>query len=98
MRFGKKGKLLSCYVCSYQILKRVRSVAYGLDLPTCLVFIHPVFCVSKLKKCVGDSLLVVLVEDAGISNSWSYEEVLIKILDRQVCRLRTKYVALVKVL
>lgn len=51
-----------------------------------------------LKKSVGDPSLVVPLESVGISNSLSYKEVPIEILDRQVCRLRTKDVALVKVL
>lgn len=50
-----------------------------------------------LKKYVGDPSLIVSVEDIGVMDSLSYEEVLVKILDRQVRRLSTKDIALVKV-
>ncbi|XP_016558036.1 uncharacterized protein LOC107857702 [Capsicum annuum] len=49
-------------------------------------------------KCVGDPFLTVPVEDVGVTDSSSYEEVSIEILDRQVYRLRTKYIASMKVL
>jgi len=50
-----------------------------------------------LKKCVGDPSLIV-PEDVGVTDSLSYLEVPIEILDRQVCRLRTKDAASVKVI
>ena len=51
-----------------------------------------------LKKCVGDPSLIVHVEDVGMMDSLSYEEVLIEIFDRQTKRLRTKDIILIKVL
>ncbi|WMV18412.1 hypothetical protein MTR67_011797 [Solanum verrucosum] len=50
------------------------------------------------KKCMGDPSLIILIEDIGINDSLSYEEIHIQILDRQVCKLRTKEVASVNVL
>lgn len=60
--------------------------------------IHPIFHVSILKMYMGDPFLIVPLESIGILNSLSYEEVLIKILDRQVCHLRTNDVDLIKFL
>lgn len=54
------------------------------------------FHVSMLKKCVGDTSLIVPVEDVDVMNSLSYKEISIDILDNQVHRLRIKDVALVK--
>ncbi|WMV29152.1 hypothetical protein MTR67_022537 [Solanum verrucosum] len=98
MRFGKKGKLSSRYVGPYQVLKRVGKVAYELDLPNKLAPIHPVFHVSMLKKCIGDPVSILPLEGLEVDKNLSYEEVPVKILDRQVKRLRNKEVASVKVL
>ncbi|WMV58003.1 hypothetical protein MTR67_051388 [Solanum verrucosum] len=51
-----------------------------------------------LKKCMGDTSLIIPIEDISIKDSLSYEEIPVQILDRQVCKLRTKEVASVKVL
>ncbi|WMV19676.1 hypothetical protein MTR67_013061 [Solanum verrucosum] len=46
---------------------------------------------------MGDLLLIIPTEDIGIKDSLSYEEIPVRILDRQVLKLRTKEVAPVKV-
>lgn len=46
----------------------------------------------------GCLYFIIPVENNGISNSLSYEEVPVEILDKQVRRLKTKDVASVKVL
>ncbi|WMV35098.1 hypothetical protein MTR67_028483 [Solanum verrucosum] len=98
MRFGKKGKLSLRYIGTYRISKRVGKVAYELQLPQELAAVHPVFHVSMLKKCMGDPSLIIPTENIGIKDSLSYEDIPVQILDRQVCKLRTKEVASVKVL
>ena len=98
MRFGRKGKLSSRYVGPYEILHCVGGVAYELALPAELAFVHPVFHVSMLKKCLGDPTSILLVESLGVDEDLSYEEVPIEILDIQVKRLRNKEIATVKVL
>ncbi|WMV58778.1 hypothetical protein MTR67_052163 [Solanum verrucosum] len=98
MSFGKKGKLSSRYIGPYIISKRIGNVAYELELPQELSAIHLVFHISMLKKCMGDPSLIIPIEDIGIKDRLSYEEIPIQILDYQVCKLRTKEVALVKVL
>ncbi|WMV25355.1 hypothetical protein MTR67_018740 [Solanum verrucosum] len=98
MRFGKKGKLSPRYVGPYKILKRNGKVAYELELPAELAAVHPVFHISLLKKCVGDPASVVPLESVAVRDSLSYEDVPVKILDRQVRRLRNKEAASVKVL
>ncbi|WMV50578.1 hypothetical protein MTR67_043963 [Solanum verrucosum] len=98
MRFGKKGKLSPRYIGPYRISKRIGKVAYELELPQELAAVHPVFHVSMLKKCMGDLSLIIPTEDIGIKDSFSYEEIPVQILDRQVRKLRTKEIAPVKVL
>lgn len=75
----------------------MRNISYELELFASLGCIHP-FHVCMFKKYVGDPSLVAPIKSVGISNSLSYEEVPIEILDRQVRRLMTKDVASVKVL
>ncbi|KAF3622940.1 putative zinc finger protein VAR3, chloroplastic-like [Capsicum annuum] len=89
-RFGKKGKLSPRYVGPFRILSRVGKVAYKLELPTDLSFVHSVFYVSLLKKCIGDPVVVVPLECTDIHDSFSYEEIPVEILDLQIRRLRNK--------
>ena len=62
MRFGRKGKLSPRYVGLYKILQRVGEVAYELAFPAELVFVHPVFHVSMLKKFLGDLASILPLE------------------------------------
>ncbi|XP_049378037.1 uncharacterized protein LOC125842765 [Solanum stenotomum] len=58
-------------------------MAYELELPSGLEFVHPVFHVSMLRKCIGDPYRVDPVEDVQITEDLSYEETPVAILDRQ---------------
>ncbi|WMV59406.1 hypothetical protein MTR67_052791 [Solanum verrucosum] len=51
-----------------------------------------------LKNCMSDPSLIIPIEDIGIKDILSYEEIPVQILDRQVRKLRTKEVPSVKVL
>lgn len=79
-----KSKLSSHYINPYKISRMFGNVANELDLLVSLASLHPVFYISMLKKCVGDHSFVVPIEDIGVKDSPSYEEVFMKILDRQV--------------
>ena len=77
MRFGKKGKLSPRFIGPYRILHKVGQVAYELELPSGLEFVHPVFHVSMLQKCIEDPSQVVPVEDVQITEELSYDETLV---------------------
>ncbi|KAF3622611.1 putative membrane-bound transcription factor site-2 protease-like [Capsicum annuum] len=98
MLFGNKGKLSHRYIGPYQILRRIDGVAYELEFPASLGSVHPAFHISMLKKCIGDYSLVLPVEEIKVSDSLSYEEESVEILDCQVRKLRSKEIASVKVL
>ncbi|WMV54670.1 hypothetical protein MTR67_048055 [Solanum verrucosum] len=98
MRFGKKGKLSPRYIGPYHIAKRIGNVSYELELPQELAAVHSVFHISMLKKCIGDPSLILPTKSIRIKDNLSYEGVPVQILDSYVRRLRTKYVASVKVL
>ena len=68
-----------------------------MELPQDLATIHPVFHVSMLKKCMGDPSLNIPTTNVGIKDNLSYEEISVQIIDRQVCKLRTKEVTSIKV-
>ncbi|WMV58942.1 hypothetical protein MTR67_052327 [Solanum verrucosum] len=78
MRFGNKGKLSPWYTGPYKIPKRIGNIAYELELPQDLVAVHLVFHISMLKKCMGDSSLIIPTEDSVIKDSLSYEEILVR--------------------
>ncbi|WMV18542.1 hypothetical protein MTR67_011927 [Solanum verrucosum] len=46
--------------------------------------------ISMLKKCIANPSLIVPTKNIGIKDNLSYEDVLVKILDRQVRKMRTK--------
>ena len=98
VRFCKKGNFIPRYVGPYEILEIVGKVAYELKFHYELALVHPVFHVSMLMKCIGDFKSILPIEGLDIQENLSYEEVSVKILDRQVRKLRNKEVDSVKVL
>nr|GEU94343.1 retrotransposon Orf1 [Tanacetum cinerariifolium] len=62
VRFGKRGKLNPRYVRPFKVLEKVGFVAYNLELPQELRWIHNTFHVSNLKKCYSDEPLAVLLD------------------------------------
>lgn len=82
MRFGKKGKLRRRYVGPYEVRQRDEIVAYILRLPSELTLVHPVFHIFMLKKSIGDTVSILLIEGIEVDDDLSCEEVSIEILDR----------------
>ncbi|KAF3632548.1 putative 12-oxophytodienoate reductase 1-like [Capsicum annuum] len=83
MMFGKKRKLSPQYVSPYRILRRIYNMAYELDLAINLAFVHPIFHLSLLNKCIDGPVIVVPLDSVGSQDSPSYEEVLVEALDHQ---------------
>ena len=80
MRFVRKGKLSPRFIGPFEILDRVGSVAYGLDLPPALSAVHDVFHVSMLRKYVADPSHIIDYEPVTMDSSLSYKEVPVEIL------------------
>ena len=74
----------------YEILQRVRNVAYDLKIPSALALVYPLFHVFMLKKCIGDPESILPIEGLGGDQNLSYEEVPLEILDRQAKRFQWK--------
>ena len=97
-RFGVKGKLSPRFIGPFEILEKVGEVAYRLALPPALSGVHNVFHVSMLRKYVSDPSHVLSYENLELDEDLSYEEKPVQILDHKDKVLRTKTIALVKVL
>ena len=98
MHFGKKGKLSPRYVGPFIITEIIGPMAYRVELPPELAEVHDVFHVSTLRRYVHDPLQVVDLEPLQIQANLRYNELPIQILDQNEQKLRTKTIALVKVL
>ena len=59
VRFGKRGKLSPRFIGPFEILERVGTVAYRLELPPSMSGVHEVFHVSMLRKYTPDPAHVV---------------------------------------
>ena len=58
----RKGKLSPRFVCLFEILERVGTLAYKVALPSYLSKIHNVFYISTLRKYVFDAFHVLELE------------------------------------
>ena len=54
VRLGKRGKLSPRFIGPFEILERVGTVAYRLDLLPSMLGVHEVFHVSMLRKYTPD--------------------------------------------
>ena len=98
VRFGKRGKLNPRFIRPFEILERVGLVAYRLALSSDLKFVHNVFHVSMLRKCMSDTSKIIVPEPLQIQEDLTYVEHPVEVLDRKERVLRTKTIPMVKVL
>ncbi|GKD58685.1 hypothetical protein Tco_1296194 [Tanacetum coccineum] len=97
VRFEKKGKLAPRYVGPFEILQRIGLVAYRLRLPEELSSVHDTFHVSNLKKCLADANLHVPLDEIKVDKTLRFVEEPVKIMDREIKKLKCRSIALVKV-
>ncbi|GJX47521.1 putative reverse transcriptase domain-containing protein [Tanacetum coccineum] len=95
--FVKRNKLSLRYVGPFEVVDRVGPVAYRLRLPQELVGIHDTFHVSNLKKCLADVNLHVPLGEINIDDKLRFVEEPIKIIDREVKKLKRSWIPIVKV-
>ena len=86
LRFGKKGKLSPRFIRPYEVLERIRPVAYRLALPPELAKLHDVFHVSMLRRYRSDESHILPVLKIQVQEDFSYDEEPKAILAREVKR------------
>ena len=97
VRFGKRGKLSPRFTGPFEILERVATVAYRLELPPSMSGVHEVFHFSMLRKYTPDPTHVVDGGQIEVDTDVTFEEGLVCILDSRDQILRLKTVRLVRV-
>ncbi|GKA42530.1 putative reverse transcriptase domain-containing protein [Tanacetum coccineum] len=80
-----------------KILARVGHVAYTLELPEELKGIHSTFHISNLKKCLAEGDIVVPMEEIQLDDKLHMIEEPVKVVNREVKRLKQSRIPIVKV-
>ncbi|KAL4034919.1 hypothetical protein IC575_003591 [Cucumis melo] len=93
----EEGKPSPRFVGPFEILERIGPVAYRWARPI-FAAVHDVFHISMLRKYVADPTHVVDFEPLQISENLSYEEQPVEVLAREVKKLRSREIPLVKIL
>ncbi|XP_050876342.1 uncharacterized protein LOC127080053 [Lathyrus oleraceus] len=93
----KSRKLTPRLIGLYQISKKVGDVAYRIMLPPSLANLHDVFHMSQLRRYIMDPSHVVQLDDVKVRDNLTVETLPMRIEDREVKQLRSKEIALVKV-
>jgi hypothetical protein len=95
IRFGKRGKLSPRFIGPFKVLKRIKDVAYQLELPPELEGIHNTFHVSYLRKCLAEESSVITIQDVSIDPMKIMVDEPVVILGRKQKKLRRKVIDLV---
>ena len=98
VRFGKQGKLSPIYIEPFEVLERVGTVSYRLELPPILSSVHEIFHVSLLRKHTLDPTHMVDWEELVVDTNGTFEEGPVCIMDSREQVLQGKSVRLIKVL
>ncbi|GJR76338.1 putative reverse transcriptase domain-containing protein [Tanacetum coccineum] len=79
------------------IIPKIGTVAYRLELPKKLSRVHSTFNVSKLKKCMADESLAVPLDEIQVDKKLNFIEEPVEVKDREVKRLKQSRSPIVKV-
>ncbi|GJT72963.1 putative reverse transcriptase domain-containing protein [Tanacetum coccineum] len=79
------------------VLAKVGTIAYKLELPQQLSRVHSTFHVSNLKKCLFDEPLAILLDEIHIDDKLHFVEEPVEIMDREVKRLKQSRIPIIKV-
>ncbi|GJV26925.1 putative reverse transcriptase domain-containing protein [Tanacetum coccineum] len=86
--------MLRAYVLDFG---KVGTVAYRLELLERLSIVHSTFHILKLKKCMADEPLAIPLDKIQVDDKLHFAEEPVKIMDREVKRLKQSRIPIVKV-
>nr|GEY07066.1 putative reverse transcriptase domain-containing protein [Tanacetum cinerariifolium] len=95
--FWQTKKLNPRYIGPFKILDRVGTIAYRLELLEQLSRVHRTFRVSKLKKFMSDEPLAIPLDEIQVDDKLNFIEEPVKVMDREVKRLKQSRIPIVKV-
>nr|GEX35403.1 putative reverse transcriptase domain-containing protein [Tanacetum cinerariifolium] len=81
----------------FQVLAKVGTIAYRLELPQHLSRVHNTFNVSNLKKCLSEEPLAISLDEMHIDDKLCFVEEPVEIIDREVKRLNRSCIPIIKV-
>ncbi|GKE35372.1 hypothetical protein Tco_1454694, partial [Tanacetum coccineum] len=97
IRFGKRGKLNPRYIGPFKIIAKVRTIACRLELPEKLIRVHSTFHISNLKKCLVDEPFAIPLDEIQVDDKLHFIKEPVKIIDREVKRLKQSRIPIVKI-
>ncbi|GJX73647.1 putative reverse transcriptase domain-containing protein [Tanacetum coccineum] len=80
-----------------KVLAKVGTIAYRLELPDQLSRVHSTFHVSNMKKCFSDEPLAIPLDEIQIDDKLNFIKEPVKIMDREVKRLKQSHILIAKV-
>nr|GEU83394.1 retrovirus-related Pol polyprotein from transposon TNT 1-94 [Tanacetum cinerariifolium] len=84
----RRRKLNPRYIRPFNILAKVGTLAYRLELPEQLSQVHSTFHDFNLKKCFVDEPLAILLDKIQINDKLNFIKEPVEIMDREVKRLK----------
>ncbi|GKC07864.1 putative reverse transcriptase domain-containing protein, partial [Tanacetum coccineum] len=75
----------------FQVLAKVGTTAYRLELPDQLSHVHSTFYVSNLKKCYADVPLAISLDEIQIDDKLNFIEEPVEIMNNEVKQLKKSY-------
>nr|GEZ09722.1 reverse transcriptase domain-containing protein [Tanacetum cinerariifolium] len=91
------GRKFRSPVCWAEVLAKVGTVAYRLELPQQLSRVHSTFYISNLNKCLSDEPLAIPLDELHIDDKLYYVEEPVEIIDREIKWLRQRRILIIKV-
>nr|GEU65813.1 putative reverse transcriptase domain-containing protein [Tanacetum cinerariifolium] len=81
----------------FEVIERIGPIAYKLGLPDKLRGIHDTFHVSNLKRCFVNDDVVIPLDEVQLDDKLHFVKEPVKIMDREVKRLKQSRIPIVKV-
>ncbi|GJU31538.1 putative reverse transcriptase domain-containing protein [Tanacetum coccineum] len=96
IRFGKRGKLNPRYIGPFNVLAKLGTVAYRIELPQQLSKVHSTFHVSNLKRCLFNESLMIPLDEIHIDDKLHFVEEPMEIMDREFKWLKQSRIPIIK--